>query len=144
MSDLADFALVVQQEITAYGVTIQIIPFVAGTPDAVYRQGSRSYDTDNQVPVVGVVATDPSPEVLGPIGASGKHAGMVTLSRLDILAAYPLKTSIEECIRAEDDIIINGYRWRITSVHATGFIQGVPVVFVLVYDHLPGERGRTA
>lgn len=116
-----------------------VLKYVVSPAANPYRQRTKQYDAGTEVR--GHIVYKPSPEVLSVIGADVTAEGVITISRLHLLAAFP---GIDPALAISDDdqLVVDGTRWRVVKTHRTAPLGRGPEIFYLAFDFLLGRKAE--
>ena len=120
-----------------YGVSIDVLKFTTtGSPNR-YNQGAQTYAS--AVSVQAHVELHPTRDMVTPFGDDVLPDAMVTLGRSHLETAFS-PAAAQDAIRRDDEVGFNGKRWKVESVHATGWTEDGPEVVVLLLSAIKGRE----
>jgi len=96
-----------------------------------YGQAERTYA--NAVMVRGILVYDPNPEERTQLGILEPVAGVISFIRTDLEKAFPSE-EIVDTITGDDELVLEGKRYAVTSVHPTARISQEPEVLVVAFN----------
>ena len=128
-----------QEAMATYGEAVTVLPYTTSATASVYRQRTKAFGAP--VEVVGAVAFGLTQEQATAIGLNSVPKGTVTFARKDLEDAYST-TDLSETVKASDDLVIKGERFRITECSTSGRIENAPTFIVAAFEYHRGREGE--